>query len=448
MKEKKIQIGDLSLQFAIEKETWRLTLPKSLTRAKDIEQLALIAQPSDLFVPVEVSEEQDLFDFTFRVKRDSKKWEDLLKLRRNDKLRFLCNIARFKSLLVSRTTFFLHPDNLVADDNLLPSVVYRGIRGVVPPFETDENAFFTQYKCLAIALFSKEYGFDELYNGSLPKANETAFEREVNKIEDLDGLIAFLEDNYKKEQVKTDKTMQWVPSRQHKLFKRLSYSMIAVAVILAVPLVYFLFIREPYQEKLLAADKEYLASDYGNVIATLEGVNPNKLPYTTKYILASSYINVENLSDKEKEAIMKNVSLKSDENYLLYWIYNGRGNFDDSIEKAKYIDDPTLIMYGLIKKIEEAKNDPKLSGNEREKQVKDLQDQLDKYRETYHVDNSSNDAEEVITGDSTSSEMNGANAGLGAQSGDQQNQTENKPAAADQNKAQDNQQGAKQEKKK
>lgn len=37
---------------------------------------------------------------------------------------------------------------------------------------------------------------------------------------------------------------------------------------------------------------------------------------------------------------MKNISLKSDEKYLLYWMYNGKGDFDKSLDLAKTLDDP------------------------------------------------------------------------------------------------------------
>src|SRR5699024_11594338 len=55
-----------------------------------------------------------------------------------------------------------------------------------------------------------------------------------------------------------------------------------------------------------------------------------------------------------------------DKDYLLYWIYNGHGEFEESMDKAKFLDDPQLIMYGLIKQIEQAKNDPSLEGSERD----------------------------------------------------------------------------------
>src|SRR5690625_5451582 len=91
------------------------------------------------FVPMTVDMEDDMFRFSFTVDQETKKWEDLGKLGRNDKLRLLCNVARLKEYLTTRKTFFLHPDNLVFDDNLMPSIVYRGMRDLLPPYEMDEE---------------------------------------------------------------------------------------------------------------------------------------------------------------------------------------------------------------------------------------------------------------------------------------------------------------------
>ncbi len=79
------------------------------------------------------------------------------------------------------------------------------------------------------------------------------------------------------------------------------------------------------------------------------------------------------------------LSLRSDPDYLLYWIYNGRGEFEQSLEKAKYIDDGQLIMYGLIKQMEEARNNPELTGTEREERLNELQDELVRYQEQYDL---------------------------------------------------------------
>ncbi|MBU9723483.1 MULTISPECIES: type VII secretion protein EssB [Bacillaceae] len=383
MKEIKVQFNELTLPYVMDGDRWNTELAKSQTRITDVRQLSLMTDVSELFVPVKIEEEEDLYRFSYLIKEDNYQWNEIKDLPRNEKLRLLCNIARLENIISTRITFFLHPDNVVFDCNLLPRIVYRGIRGILPPFEMEVQDFLKQYKCFAIALFSKVYSFDDLYNGQLKNCKENDFEKRVSEIDYLAELIAYLEDCFIKEQDKTDRTMKVVSIKQFRLFKRLAIIMSAVSLILVIPLVYYIFSKDPYQERLLTAHGEFLADNYSSVISTLRSDEPEQLPYRTKYILANSYIQVESLSNREKDVIMRNISLRSDENYLLYWIYNGRGKFEESIELAKYIDDPQLIMYGLIKQIEGARNNPHLSGSERDEMVKQLQDELNQYRANY-----------------------------------------------------------------
>lgn len=139
---------------------------------------------------------------------------------------------------------------------------------------------------------------------------------------------------------------------------------------------------------MLLAHREFLLEDYGEVINQLQREKPEKLPHSSKYILSYSYIKTEKLSDEQKVSIMKNVSLKSDESYLLYWIYNGRGDFEKSNDIAQYMDDPQLIVYSLLKQMEQVKSDPKINGEDREKKVKDLESKLKTYKEEYKLDSS------------------------------------------------------------
>ncbi|SHG92891.1 MULTISPECIES: type VII secretion protein EssB [Virgibacillus] len=404
MKEKTIEFENLTLQFEMDQTNWKMRLPKSQTAVHDVRQMDIMLHPSDFFAPLTIEEEKDAFQFTFKLEPRWKNWDHLLQLHRNEKLRLLCNMLQLEPILNTRITFVLHPDNLMVNDNLMPVVIYRGIRKLVPPYEWDEADFLKQLKCYAIALFSKKFNFDQLYHGSLQNATETEFQRQVSEVADLAELKDLLYKSYQEEQVKTEQTMTVVPTKRFRLFKQLSIIMIIVSVLLTVPVIYYGIIKAPYQDNLLEAHGEYLASSYGDVISTLEGEDPEKLPIQTMYILAHSYINVENLPDAEKEVILKNVSLKSDPDYLAYWIYNGRGEFDTSLEKAKYIDDPVLIIHGLIQKIEEAKNNPDLTGSEREKTVKKLQDELEQYREEFDLQDE--DEETVPASESEAEDTN------------------------------------------
>lgn len=385
MNEKTINMESFTYFFLIGKDKWELELAKSQTRVKDIRQLAIIKEEMDLFVPSAVKEGDDLFTFSYAVNKGERTWEEIRNLSRSDKLRLLCNLSRFQRILRTRMTFFLHPNNVVFDDNLIPFLIHRGIRDLVPPYTVDEEKFLLQYKCMVVGLFSKKYTFDELYSGSLTNAKDTEFERQVGEVEDFDALVKLLKENYMKEKAITDKNMQLVAKKRFRLFKRMSFTMMAVVIILAIPLTYFGVMEVPFQEQLLEAHKDFLSMDYGNVINDLENQKPESLPDASKYVLAYSYVKSEKLGDDEKSVVLNNISLKSDPNYLLYWIYNGRGNFDKSIDLAKYIDDPSLIIYGLLQKIDTVKNDPKLSGTDREKKVQQYQDQYQKYVDKYNL---------------------------------------------------------------
>lgn len=378
-----IQIDSMDYRFEIDENTWKLELAKSQTQVKDFRQLDVLTEKSSIFIPVIIEERDDAFTFTFSVDKKLNKWDDLKGLGRNEKLRLLRNIARFKEYLHRRITFFLHPENLVFDANYMPYIVHRGIRDIVPPKPLTEEQFLTQYKCLIIALFSKKYSYDDLYTGLLENAKETTFEQNVGSMNSFDDLLHLLDDSFEKEQAKTEKTMQLVPKKRFKLFKQLAFSFIAATVILAAPLIYYTFIKVPYQNTLLESNTHFLATDYDKVISNLSSEDSEALPLASKYELAFSYIKVEKLSEQQKSQIMKNVSLKSDERYLLYWIYNGKGNFDKSLDVAKHVDDPQLIMYGLIKQIEAVKNNPDLSGKDRDEKLKTYEQQLDEYKKKY-----------------------------------------------------------------
>lgn len=385
MSTEEIKVPPLSLSFQVDKNGRNIRIPKSATKIDFKEQLQIITSASPYFVPLSLGEEDDAFLFFYAVDANNKGWRDLKRLGRNDKLRALYNLKHIRPFLTSRITFFLHPNNILFDDSLMPKIVYRGIRNLLAPFEMDENDVLIQHKCLAIALFSDVYSFDDLYNGSLEKVDATAFERQIKATKTLEELFQLFQEHYRKEQKETENKMILVPRRRFRFYKQMTIWLSVAGILLLSLVMYTTLFKIPYDERLLQAQKEFLAGDYSKVIYDLQKEDVEKLPYHAKYILAYSYIKVEQLSDREKEVIMKNISLKSDNSYLKYWIYNGQGDFEQAIDLAKYMDDPQLIMYGLIRKTEQVKNDPDLSGQEREEEIKRLRNELEKYTDEYDL---------------------------------------------------------------
>ncbi|WP_079709009.1 type VII secretion protein EssB [Paraliobacillus ryukyuensis] len=394
MNENKIELDNLSLTFEISNGARELRLPKSLTRINTIENVHLLTEaPKETFIPLEVKDEGDAFRFLFSIDDHKKKWEDLNDLSFHEKIRLLLNLTRLKKFIDSRITFFIHTDNVVFDDNLQPHVIYRGIQDLIPPYTMEQDNFLKQLKCFSIALLSDKYTFDQLYNGSLENAKDTEVERQIQQKEDIAQFTEYLQSLYITEKQKAEETMKIVSKKRFSIYKNLMIAFGILIVILAVPLAYIGIIRLPYQQSIQKAHEAYLAKDYEEVITTLNNKDASNLPNGARYILASAYLSTEQLSEDAKAVIMNNVNLNSNKDYLLYWIFNGRGNFDAAMEKAKYLDDPQLIMYGLIKQKEQAKNDPELSGSARDKTLKELQEELDTYREQYNLDQEENQSE-------------------------------------------------------
>lgn len=382
MTRKNIQMDGTTYTFHVTDTVWELEFPHSQTKVKHAGQLDLMKEASPYMVPAEFEDREDVFVFRYDTE-DKQTWTDIQKMERKDKLRALLNISRFQELLHTRYTFFLHPDNIVFDFNHVPYLVHRGIRDILPPYMNKEEDFFKQFQCLAVSMFSKKYTYDELLTGSLKNAKASNFERMVAGAANIEELLQIVEENYAKEMAYVQHKMKWVSKKKFRMFKGLSIGFIIAAVVLAVPLGYFAFMKVPYQNDLLAANEHFLKGDYEKVITALKDENPQKLPQTTLYELAYSFIQGEQLDERKKTNIMNNISLKADSKYLIYWIYNGRGNFDESLDIAKVLDDTQLIMYSLIKKIEQVKNDTTLSGNEKMDQQTKYQEELNKYKELF-----------------------------------------------------------------
>ena len=109
--------------------------------------------------------------------------------------------------------------------------------------------------------------------------------------------------------------------------------------------------------------------------------------------MAYSYIQGLEFSSEQKKVILNNVTLKSDELYLTYWIQVGRNRFEEALDIAKRINDSDLILYALTQEIKQVREDGKLSGKDRESKLNTLESEYKKYWDS---------RSELLTGDSSS----------------------------------------------
>ena len=376
-----IKFDDKTYTITKEKTDWTLHLKKSDAQLRNEEEITLLLEAKKEFLPLSVQVEEDAFIFHFEPLALGLDYSEVMLKSQAEKIRAALNLAVFEQYVGSYYTFFLDPENLQFDVNLVPYIAYRGLKSGLPPAELTAENFLRQYKSIVIALFSKKQTFSSLYGGNLERAKESNFIKTIANAKSVKEITDYLEKEYQGTIAADEKNLRVVSKRKFMTYKQLTIWFSVAIIILLIPLVYLVGFNNPHQAKLLKADTAFLKNDYEQVIQTLQPIATDKIDATQKYELAYAYVQGKDLSDKQKAIIMKSISLKSAPTYLDYWIENGRGNLDKALEHGKRLEDNTLILYGLQQKIEQIKNNPDLSGAEREKQLGDAEADYQKYQE-------------------------------------------------------------------
>ena len=339
MKEEQFTLEEQVFRFEKEETSWRLDLKRSEVDSQDLRNLWILDLHHPLFLEQSMTADQDQIHLTYQTDALGLSAEEIQALPVSDRLRLAINVL-----------------------DLAPAL----------------DEFLRQAKCYAVTLFG-DWDFMELYQGTLELEDLPDCLVEIRDATSLEEMKALLEKAYQERKEEEEKTLTLVSSRQHRIFKLATVWLSAVVALLVLPLIYLVFFQAPFKEKLLQADTAYLKVDYTGVIDELEGVAPSSLPTTQKYELATSYLQGLNFSEDQKKVILNNVTLKSDSLYLHYWIYIGRHDFTQALDTAKRIDDSDLIIYALRKEIKATRDSEKLSGEQREKKLSELEGEYKKY---------------------------------------------------------------------
>lgn len=378
-----INIEDHTFEITKETETWRLSLKHSEILVNDPRELAILEINEEYFLPMDIDWSEDDVTFTYKIDKDLLTFDDLKSKVRSDQIRSMLNASVLKAILATSLTTILHPDNLLFDHNLQPKAAYRGINEKMPPVVNDE-LFLRQYKCLVISLFQKKYGFDELYGGTLETIRGNKFIQTIQKAESTEVIEEYLHQMYLETDKEITEKQRLVSKKKFQVYKQLSIWFGVLALLLLIPLGYFMFMYNPFEQRMLTLDTSFMKKDYETVITTAEPIQAQKLPYTQKYALAYSYVQGQDLSENQKQMILNNISLKSDADYLNYWIEIGRGNFDKALDVSKKLEDYDLILFGLMQKMEQVRTNNKISGTEKEETLSQLESDYEKYKKKWN----------------------------------------------------------------
>lgn len=363
--------------------TWDIV--KSDIRPSAAPYVPLLEASVPHFLLADVEEWSDKYTVTCFYPENYYEWEDIRSQRRSEQLRAMLNLAELANLLQGRFTFELSPQTLVFTHNLEPLIRERGIKNAVPPLqELTPSEFLYRYKAMAVDLIGKESDYATLVKGNLDIYEGTPFERELLTAASLEEAVGLINRHYQEEKREEERLLVLTNRRslQAKHIGLLTASILAV--LLTAVAIYLFFFQRPLQNRLITANEYYLQREYSNVVSTLDDVSGTDLPRGSKYVMAYSVIQTEPLTNAQKTNLLDQLNIQMNEDYLLFWTEIGKGNNEEALDIATYLDEPQIIIYALSKKIEEIQNNPNLSSEERASQINTYQGQLDELNETYN----------------------------------------------------------------
>ena len=378
MTEEKFVFGEQPFIYEKNETTWKLSLKRSDVASQDLRELLLLDLHHPFFLEQSMVSDEDSVTFSYQLEPYGLSYEEIKSRTISERLRLALNVFKLEEALDLPITFLLHPENLFITKDAQAKIAYRGIPDLMVPQAISPEDFLRQAKCFTVTLFT-DLDFMDLYNGSLELETLPDFLNDLCQANDIASAVSILEKYYAEKYSKEQADLVLVPSRKHRVFKLATIWLSASVVLLAIPLIYLIFVQNPFKEKMLQADTAFIKVDYSGVITELEGVAPSNLPNTQKYELAYSYIQGLEFSDDQKKVILNNVTLKSDELYLTYWIQIGRNRFEEALDIAKRINDSDLIIYALTQEIKQVREDDKLSGKDRESKLNTLESEYKKY---------------------------------------------------------------------
>ena len=361
-----------------------------LIAKSDIEYKKLMIKDTH-FIPCEISIDDESLKFEY----DIDDLQECIKVKADFKENiyiFLLDVSKLVDK-ISEYKFSINPSNLYYDYQYNTKIKERDIRREINRLDSED--FINQYKSLIGAMIQSKYKYEDYYEGGLDLLTKDKFLNQIYESNTIDEIVSVLKgrlNEIKKEDIE-NKVL--VSKRKIKSNNRIKLTTSILSIVLLITVGYISLIEIPLKNKLLNASNAFIQSDYENVINSLNGIKIDKLPKESRYILANSYVNSENLSASQKKNILATISLQSQDDILNFWIEQGNLQLDKAIDTAKKLGDNELIMYSLIKKEQQILNDDKLNGANKEDALNKVRDEIEKLKSTLNTNKPNN---EVIGG--------------------------------------------------
>lgn len=244
-------------------------------------------------------------------------------------------IARkFGSLDQEETTimsYFIHPDNLFVVSNQL-YVGHRGLTGSIEPKHSDFPQFLKQYKALVINALNPKYTYEEVVTGKVKIKDKTLSKIMTSKT--ITEIETQLDEQHHALHLTQAETERSVKKSSYGIFKFLTIILTALMIVTGIWLGLLLENTVPRQNRIIEAQAAFMINNFNEATAILSGDDPRSLPPAAQYMLAVSYVELENLRIEQRQSVINNLSPATNEQELRYWIYIGRGNLDGALDIA------------------------------------------------------------------------------------------------------------------
>jgi type VII secretion protein EssB len=355
-----------------------VTLEASQYKLKELAQFTSFLQKTDLFLEGQVrSATEEKLELIYPLPEYA---ESIFQaIFRSDNLERL-EIARKFSVLADwqkRTTCgFLHPENLFLVSGQL-QVVHRGALGLVEPSFKDNTRFLLGYKALILSTIQPKYRYESLVAGKI--AVRDAFSKEIFEASTVEEINQILDKQYQALRLTRQANQRLVKKTWYSTFKWAAIIFALISLGLGIWLGISLESTIPKQSRIIDSQTAFITNNFDQATKLLEQDTPQSLPKSAQYVLAVSYVHLENLTNEQKNAILNNLSLNSSDNELLYWTYIGRGQFNDGLSIAQNIGDNQLILHAYTKLYDATQADTKMSGSKKQELLNQYKEKIGEY---------------------------------------------------------------------
>lgn len=369
------------LDALIRKDKNRISFIFQIEKIKmDDKSEVLILKDMEKQLSKEINVEEDALHINIEIPSSYQYGTSIQKMPKKDRLKIIYQlIHKVKDHRISRLHLFISPENIVVDQGLTPYFLHYGVKESLPPYERDEVELWLELKALAASWVDVSRPFEEYlqYEKTLELSEDS---KKVLEAESFDSLLAVIDDFIRKEKDSSSLYIE-VTKKKWKWFRN---SLIAVSVLLVPAIIYSfysIFFLQPKQSKIITAQEQFLSSSYSDVINTLQPYKIDELPKVAKYELATAYISNENLTDEQKQFVRNTVTLQSDAKYLDYWIQIGRGEGEEALKTARFLEETDLIVFALINYRENISGDESMDSEERQQKIDEIDREIKEYEQ-------------------------------------------------------------------